>query len=49
MKKLLEKFDLRDAHAYAGIALLAAGSYLVYQPAALIVPGALLFWLAVRR
>ena len=41
--------DLRDAHAYAGIILMSVGFYLVYVPAALIIPGVILLWLAVRR
>ncbi len=49
LAKVAGAFDLRDFHAYAGIAMLSAGFYFVYQPAALIVPGFLLFWLAVRR
>lgn len=41
--------DLRDVHAYLGIALIAAGLAVVWWPAALIVTGALLLYLALRR
>lgn len=40
--------DLRDVHAYAGILLIAIGCYQVYPPAALIVPGGMLFYIALR-
>ena len=46
-KKIL--FDLRDAHFYAGTALLSAGFYFIHQPLTLIVPGALFVYIALRR
>lgn len=42
-------FDLRDAHAYLGILLIAVGCGFVYWPSALIVPGAILIYMALRR
>jgi hypothetical protein len=41
--------DVRDAHIYGGIALVAAGAGAVYWPAALIVAGAIVLALAVWR
>lgn len=40
--------DARDVIAVVGLVLLAVGLYQVYRPAALIVPGALLTWFALR-
>lgn len=40
--------DLRDVIAFVGLSMVGGGLYLVSLPAALIVPGALLFWLAVK-
>lgn len=48
MKFLKEHFDLRDLHAYTGILLITAGCFFVYRPAALIVPGIILVWMAMR-
>lgn len=42
-------FDIRDAHAYSGLVLITSGTAIIYWPAALIVAGAILFYLAVRR
>lgn len=41
-EKKAPRFDLRDAAALVGIGLVAYGAWLVYQPAAFIVAGALL-------
>lgn len=49
MRKLLGYIDARDAHCYAGIALIAVGLWQVYQPAAFIVSGAILVYIALRR
>ena len=40
---------LRDLFAFAGVGLIATGCWMVYPPAAFIVPGALLFGLGVWR
>lgn len=48
--KILSDPDLpQDIHAYLGTALLAWGSYYIYPPAALIVPGAIFLYIAFRR
>lgn len=41
--------DIRDVCAFCGLGLVAGGLYMVWLPGALIVPGAALFWMAVRR
>jgi len=49
IRKILGKLDARDYHAYTGIILLSVGGFMIYRPAAFVVAGALLLWLAVRR
>jgi len=44
-----ELFDLRDGFALGGLMLMAGGLAAVWWPSALIIPGVLLFWLAVRN
>jgi len=41
-------FDLRDVIAFGGLGMVAYGVHLIYQPAAFIVCGAVLFWLGAR-
>lgn len=41
--------DARDLIAVIGMALVAGGLYLIYPPAALVVPGAILTWVALRK
>lgn len=41
-------FDLRDVVAFVGLALLAAGLGQVWVPLALIVPGAIIIFVALR-
>lgn len=41
--------DARDLHAYGGIGLIAIGAGAIYWPAALIVSGSILLYLALRR
>lgn len=45
---LARNIDVRDLHAYGGISLVAAGLWKVYLPAAFIVSGAMLFYIAMR-
>lgn len=47
LSRLLGRVDGFDAIAVAGLALLTWGLFLVYVPAALIVPGVLLLWFGV--
>lgn len=42
-------FDLRDVFAFGGLGLVAWGTYLMHEPAAFIVTGAVLFWLGAIR
>lgn len=42
-------FDFRDAIVFIGIALIGVGAYMIYQPSAFIVCGAMLFWLGRPR
>ena len=49
LKRILRAFDIRDAHCYGGIILIAIGFSFVYWPAALIVTGLILLYLALRR
>jgi len=46
---LKSTFDLRDYFVFGGILSIAAGVWLIYMPAALIVFGCMFFWLGVRR
>lgn len=48
-QRLRQHVDIRDIHCYGGILLIAAGLAFVYWPAALVVPGAILLFLALRR
>lgn len=41
-------FDLRDAFVFGGLAMVGLGLDQLSRPAALIVVGAVLFWLGVR-
>ncbi len=43
------RFDFRDAIVFIGIALIGIGAYMIYQPSAFIVCGAMLFWLGRPR
>lgn len=49
MRKLWEELDARDVHAYTGIALLSVGLGFIYWPMALIAPGCILLYMALRR
>ena len=49
MRKLLSRIDIRDAHLYGGLALVAFGLAFVYWPASFIVSGVILMALALRR
>lgn len=42
-------FDLRDAFVFGGLALIGIGLDQISRPAALIVVGAVLLWLGVRK
>lgn len=42
-------FDFRDAIVFLGIALIGIGAYMIYEPSAFIVCGAMLFWLGRPR
>jgi len=41
--------DIRDLHAYGGLLLIGIGLAFIYWPAALIVVGSMLVFLALRR
>lgn len=41
--------DFRDIIVFAGIALIGVGTYMIHEPAAFIVCGAMLFWLGRPR
>ena len=47
--KVAAQFDLRDVFAFAGIGCAAYGTAQIYPPAAWIITGVALFWLAVRQ
>ena len=51
LRALIEAADLdaRDAHCYGGLFLVGCGAALYAPPASLIVVGAALFFLALRR
>jgi len=49
LKEFFGQFDARDIHFYAGTALLAAGLGLLWWKAALIVPGLVFLYIALRR
>ena len=42
-------FDLRDVFVFGGLGLVSAGLHEIYPPAALVIPGALLVWMGMRR
>jgi len=46
-RRVLAVIDAADLHLYGGLLILATGAGLVYPPAALIVPGAVLVGLGV--
>lgn len=46
MKQWWRAVDVQDMCLLGGLALCSAGSYWVYPPAGLLVPGAVLLWLA---
>lgn len=48
-KKWANKPDLNDLFWAVGLGLATYGAYLIYFPAAFIVPGVTLFWLGIRR
>ena len=47
--KLASRIDIRDAHVYGGLALVAVGVACIYWPASCIVVGVALMALALRR
>jgi hypothetical protein len=47
--KVKSPIDLRDTFVFGGLALVGAGVACIYAPGALIVCGAALFWLGVRK
>lgn len=47
--ELLRRVDIRDAHVYGGLLLVALGLVFIYWPLAPIVCGAVLMALALRR
>jgi hypothetical protein len=49
VKQLFKSLDARDWHAYTGLLLVAAGLVPIYWPLALIVPGAVLAYVGIRR
>jgi hypothetical protein len=49
VSKLTGIIDLRDAHAYGGVAMCAYGVWQIYPPGAWMLAGLVLFWLGVRR
>lgn len=44
-----EFFDLRDAFCFGGLAAATYGTAMIYEPAAWILAGVVLFWMGVRR
>lgn len=42
-------FDIKDVFAFGGLAAVAWGLWLVFEPAAFIVTGAVLFWMGAIR
>jgi hypothetical protein len=45
-RRLAAVCDVQDACLLGGLSLVSVGSYQVYPPAGLLVPGAVLLWLA---
>jgi hypothetical protein len=43
------QFELRDLHAYGGLVLIFGGVCQISVPMAMLVVGAAIFWLGVRR
>jgi hypothetical protein len=48
LKKLANLLDMRDLLTFGGLGLLGYGLYLVHPASAMIVMGALIFWLGAR-
>ena len=49
LQKLIQSIDTRDVIGLAGLSLLAFGCWLVWPPAAAIVPGAILVYVAIAE
>ena len=49
MKRVIEVIGVTGIHAYSGLLLIAVGLIFVHWPLALIVPGAVLVYMALRR
>lgn len=49
LSKIGENFDVKDAFAFGGLALVTVGAAQVYPPAGWIVPGAFFMWLGVSK
>lgn len=47
--QLTINLDFRDIIVFSGIALIAVGAHMIYEPAAYVVSGALLFWIGRPR
>jgi hypothetical protein len=47
--QFIVSFDQRDFVFFSGIVLVGIGAYMIYQPAAFIVTGLMLFWTARPR
>ena len=47
--RVLKTIDVRDLHCYGGLALVGVGCWIYAPGASLIVVGAALFYLALRR
>jgi len=47
--EFIVSFDQRDLVFFSGIVLVGIGSWMIYQPAAFIVTGLMLFWTARPR
>lgn len=49
IKKLVKNIDARDVHFYGGTAMLAAGAWFIYEPAALIAAGLVFLYVSIGR
>lgn len=49
LRRLAGLLDLRDVHAYAGLAMLGYGFNAIHHGAGWVAAGAALLWLGVRR
>jgi len=47
--RFFRSLDERDVHVYGGIIMVGTGLAFVYWPLALIIPGAILLYIALRR